>query len=485
MRKPVGGAWSPNGTILFGVFEGTLLRVPASGGLPAQVTALDASLRHHTHGWPVFLRDGRRFLFLAYSNDPAQAAVFQGTLDSTDIRRVVAAESRVTVSDGHLLSLSKGVLVARPYDPASGPADGASITIADHIASDSPQRAGSVFAAADGVVAFRSASANSRLIWRDRTGKQVGAFPLEADWHHPWLSPDGTHIAIEKTDPATARHTIWILDTARGMASRLLEDRAGAHLPVWSPDGQRILFASNRLGGVDLFRIAADGSAPDSLVHRSREGDLVVTDWSLDGRLALYHTSRHGNFDILSIPLSGTGGPQPVVETTANEIQGQFSPDGRWIAYTSDESGSREVFVQRFPGGGARSRVSTRGGAQPRWRRDGQELYYLAPDGGLMAVPLTARAGSIEVGSPRTLFDTGITGSFVDRRNQYRGHPRRDALPRQRQLRRHEPGADHGHPELGCGARAVRRGGGNRGRRIDVKELAVIPLCPCAAGSIR
>ena len=296
----------------------------------------------------MFLPDGRRFLFLAYSNDPAQAAVYQGTLDGTDTRRVVAAESRVAVPDGHLLSLSKGVLVARPYDPASGPADGASITIADRIASDSPQRVGSVFAAADGVVAFRSASADSRLVWFDRTGTQVGAFPLEADCHHPWLSPDGTHIAVEKTDPATARHTIWILDAARGTSSRLLDDPAEPTCRCGRPTASASRFASNRLA-VSTSSIAPMAAAPDSLVHRSREGDLVVTDWSLDGRLALYHTNRHGNFDILSIPLSGTGGPQPLVETTANEIQGQFSPDGRWIAYTSDESGSREVFVQRLP----------------------------------------------------------------------------------------------------------------------------------------
>ena len=326
VRRPLGGAWSPNGTILFGAFQGTLFRVPASGGSPAQVTALDASLGHNTHGWPVFLPDGQRFLFLAFSDDPAQAAVYQGTLDAADTRRVVAAESRVAVTGGQLLSLSKGVLVARPYDPARVPGDGASITIADHIASDTPQRAGSVFAAAGRVVAFRSASADSRLIWRDRMGNQVGAFPLEADWHHPWLSPDDTRVAVEKTDPARARHTIWILDVARGTTSRLLDDRSGAHLPVWSPDGQRILFASNRLGGVDLFRIAADGSAPDTLVHRSREGNVEVTDWSLDGRLALYQTNRHGNYDILAIPLSGAGEPQPLLETTANEIHGQSRP---------------------------------------------------------------------------------------------------------------------------------------------------------------
>ena len=391
VRRPLGGAWSPNGTILFGAFQGTLFRVPASGGPPAQVTALDASLGHNTHGWPVFLPDGQRFLFLAFSDDPAQAAVYQGTLDAADTRRVVAAESRVAVTGGHLLSLSKGVLVARPYDPARVPGDGASITIADHIASDTPQRAGSVFAAAGRVVAFRSASADSRLIWRDRMGNQVGAFPLEADWHHPWLSPDDTRVAVEKTDPARARHTIWILDVARGTASRLLDDWSGAHLPVWSPDGHRVLFASNRLGGVDLFQIAADGSAPDTLVHRSREGNVEVTDWSLDGRLALYQTNRHGNYDILAIPLSGAGGPRPLLETTANGIHGQCGPTAAGLPTRptnpdppkSSCSGSwRRLKV----------RVSTRGGAQPRWRRDGRELYYLAPDGGLMALPVTARA---------------------------------------------------------------------------------------------
>ena len=419
VRRPLGGAWSPNGTILFGAFQGTLFRVPASGGPPAQVTALDASLGHHTHGWPVFLPDGQRFLFLAFSDDPAQAAVYQGTLDAADTRRVVAAESRVAVTGGHLLSLSKGVL----RGPALRPGACAGRRRVDH-----DRRPHRVRYTAASRQRLRGRRPRGRVPQRERrqstdlagSDGQPGRSLSPGGGLAPSVAVSGRHACRRREDGPRARAP-YHLDPrrGRGTASRLLDDRAGAHLPVWSPDGHRVLFASNRLGGVDLFQIAADGSAPDTLVHRSREGNVEVTDWSLDGRLALYQTNRHGNYDILAIPLSGAGGPRPLLETTANEIHGQFSPDGRWIAYTSDESGSPEVFVQRFPGGGSKSRVSTRGGAQPRWRRDGRELYYLAPDGGLMAVPVTARAGSIDAGSPRTLFDTGITGSFVDRRNQY------------------------------------------------------------------
>ena len=196
----------------------------------------------------------------------------------------------------HVLTLSKGLLIAQPYDAERVQVGAVATTIAEHVDSDTTQRSGGALsAAAAGVVAFRSASADSRLIWFDRTGSEIGAFPTRADYHHPWLSPDETRVGVEKTDPATGRHGVWILDLARGTSSRLLLDATGAHRPIWSPDGTRIGFGSNRLGGHDLYEIASDGSGGERLVLSSKESGLEVTDWSLDGRFLLYQIQAPGN----------------------------------------------------------------------------------------------------------------------------------------------------------------------------------------------
>jgi eukaryotic-like serine/threonine-protein kinase len=238
-----GGTWNRDGTILFGGFGEFLGRVSDTGGVPTQLTALATARSRRFHMWPVFLPDGRHFLYLAVGDNAEQTAIFQGTLDSNETHRVFAADSGVATAGVYVMTLSKGLLSARAYD-VGRQQTGTPITIAEGIAYDPPQRSGPVFAAAAGVVAFRSASPDSRLTWFDRSGRDLGSFPVRADYHHPWLSPDEKRIAVEKTDPATGRHTIWILDWSRGTSSRLLLDPSGAHLPMWSSDGSRIAFVS-------------------------------------------------------------------------------------------------------------------------------------------------------------------------------------------------------------------------------------------------
>ena len=319
-----------------------------------------------------------------------------------------------------LLSLNKGLLTAHEYDPVRLEIQPARITIAEGIASDPPLRSGAPFSATRGVVAYRNASPNSRLIWFDRTGREIGAFAgPPGDYHHPALSPDEKSLAIEKTDPATGRHTIWTLDLARGTTSRLIFDPSGAHGPGWSPDGRRVVFNSNKLGGVDLYVAAADGTGTAQLLLRSPERyGLAINHWPHE-RFLLYRVARRGQKDLAMLSLGGEQTSEWVLDSPANEEQGQLSPDTKWIAFTSDESGAPEVYVRDARGSGAKRRVSTRGGAQAHWRGDGKELFYLAPDGNLMAVEVTASGSSIETGIPRALFATGITGSFVDRFNQY------------------------------------------------------------------
>jgi hypothetical protein len=394
------------------------MRVADTGGVPTAVTAVDRSRHEVGHVRPIFLSDGRRFLYLALNDALADTAIYQGLLGSTVTRRVLAVDNGVGVAGQHLLTLSKGILTARSYDADRAEVGAAPLTIAEGLVYDSPQRSGPAFAAAGSVVAFRSANPDSRLVWFDREGRELGAFPGRADYHHPWLSPDERRVATEKTDPATGMHTIWILDVLRGTASRLLPAPDGAHNPVWSPDGRRIVYSTNRNDTYDLYEIAAEGGN-SRVVSHTTDGWLNATDWSLDGRYLMFAAHRRGNSDLVVVPMSPAGTPQPLVETTAEERQGQFSPDARWAAYTSDESGAPEVYVRRFPPTESKWQVSVAGGAQPHWRRDGREIFYLAPDGKLMAVDVRARPAGLELGQPHALFSTGIVGSFVDRRNHF------------------------------------------------------------------
>jgi eukaryotic-like serine/threonine-protein kinase len=418
-----GGTWNNQGTILIGGFNGPIQRVADTGGTPSPVTSVDQARQERSHVWPVFLPDGQRFVYLARSDDRERMAIYQGSLDSREVRHVLAADSNVGLAGGYLMSLQQESLVAHAYDPDRATVVGEPVTIADHMALDTPLRSGSPFTVARGtVLAYRSASPDSHLVWFDRTGKVIGAFRTPGDYHHPWLSPDERRVAIERTDPATGQHTIWILDLARQTTSRLVADIAGSHEPVWSPDGRYVAFNSNRAGGFgDLYWTEADGGSADELILKSIDRVMQIpTDWSVDGRLIVYDIYRPSTkSDLYVLAVSPLAAQQRFLETPANETQGQFSPDARWIAYTSNESGAYEVYVRRFPGAGGKWQVSTNGGAQPRWRRDGKELFYLAPDGRLMAADVKATNTRFETGTPRVLFNTGITASFVDRRNQY------------------------------------------------------------------
>ena len=414
------GSWNDSGTILFSGVGEPLRRVSENGGLVGQVTALDQSRGELAHSFPVFLPDGRRFLYLAVRRSDVGSELFQGSLESTETRRVFASEANAGVAGRYLISLNKGVLVAQPYDSNRAMVTASPIEIADHLASDPPARSGGPFAVnGSGVIAYRSASPDSRLLWFDRSGRQLDAFPGAGDWHHPRLSPDEKSLAIEKTDPSTGRHTLWILDLLRGTTSRLIADPFGAHHPLWSPKGERIVFASNRLGGLSLFVMRSDGSGNPEPVLPGEKAFTYIADWSHDGQFLLYQIERSGNTDLAVVRLAADPQPEEFLDSPALEVQGQFSPDGKWIAYTSDESGSPEVYVRHFPDTGVKRQISTRGGAQGRWRHDGRELYYLTLDGKLMAVDIKASSSSIEPGTPQLLFNTGITGSPVARMNHY------------------------------------------------------------------
>ena len=259
--KPYGyGAWNQSGTILFSGFGQGLSRVPENGGNARPVTMLDESRGELAHTFPVFLPDGRRFLYLVIKRGADSSELFQGSLDSTEGQRVFASEANVGVTGRYLISLNKGVLLAQPYDPDRAVVTGAPIEIADHILSDPPNRSGGPFSVGAGsVIAYRSASPNSHLLWFDRAGRELERFPVAADYHHPRLSPDEKSMLVEKTDPSTGRHTIWILDFARGTTSRLIADPSGAHM-LKPASGVLLLFDLNSDGSTCQRHESARGT---------------------------------------------------------------------------------------------------------------------------------------------------------------------------------------------------------------------------------
>jgi Tol biopolymer transport system component/predicted Ser/Thr protein kinase len=415
-----GGAWNRDGTILFAPTNaGGLLRVPASGGEPQPVTKPDPP-RQGSHRFPQFLADGRRFLFFAQGSPEGQGIYF-GSLDGTDTKRLTPAEAAGAYAEpGALVFMQQGTLVVRRFDVAAGMLTGDPMTVADRVSYDG-FNLGGFSVSAMGRLAYRAAGSERRqLTWYDRVGKMVGvAGEPDANGLLLYaLSPDGRRVAVTRT--VQSNMDIWVIDVLRGGATRFTFDPATDTSPVWSPDGTRIAFASSRKGVSDLFLKPSSSAGAEDLVLASPFPKLPI-DWSLDGRFLLYQTSDpKTGWDLAALPMTGDRKPIVVVSTPFEERGGQFSPDGRWVAYQSNESGRFEIYVQPVPGPGGKWQVSIAGGTDPRWRPDGKELFFLAPDTKLMAAPVRVSDSTFEAGSPASLFQTRtVVGGNANLTPQY------------------------------------------------------------------
>ena len=402
------GAWNSEGTILFSPGgSGPLFRISSSGGPTVAVTKLASGQTFHRT--PRFLSSDRQFLFYATGSDPS---LWLGSLDGTAPRRIAAItpgtdSAAEFLSSGWLIWVRQGVLAAQRIDIARGTLSGDSITLAHGVSVDPVSLAGAFSVSPNGVIAWRAGSASRRqLIWFNRSGENGGALgaPDDSNLLHPEISPDGRRTAI--TRGPVGFGDIWIEEGGRN--SRFTFDPSDDRYAIWSPDGARVAFSSRRTGALDLYAQPANASGGAELLFQS-ENTKVPNSWSSDGRFLLYWSSRD-NGDLMLLPLSG-GDRKPVsfLSTPFTEMQGAFSPDGKWIAYQSSESGRYEIYVRPFPGPGGRWQVSTSGGISPRWRADGKELYYLAPDAKLMAVPVSAHGAAFTARAPEPLFSTHIT----------------------------------------------------------------------------
>jgi Tol biopolymer transport system component len=395
----LGGTWNRDGVILFGSSTTGIQKVSDSGGVPSLVTDLDRSQGETFHAYPSFLPDGRHFIYLRISGVPA---VYGASMDvppkQQSTRRIVETQYLPAyVPPGQskanwLLFVRENTLMAQRLDADRLELYGDSIGLVDQILTYRTE--GYFSASSNGVLLYRTRTEKQtpNLVWFDRNGASLSRVGDIGTSRGIALSPDGTRVAVSHMEPTRRRFAIFLIDLARETNMQLTFQNLVADSPVWSPDGRRVVFATYRDGVRNLFERASSGTGDETLLVNSA-GTKIANDWSRDGRFLLYtEVDPKTKADLWYVPLSGDRKPVPYLRTEADDRQGQFSPDGGYVAYTSDETGREEVYVQPFPiesSRGGKWKISTAGGCQPRWRRDGKELFYVALDRKLMAVDVS------------------------------------------------------------------------------------------------
>jgi len=413
-----GGTWNREGVIVFTPTPAErLFRVSAAGGPAIPVTTLDPSRQENSHRWPVFLPDGRHFLYFARSRQKENRAIYVGSIDSKETRPLMSGNSNVLfapslteASEGYLLFEREGFLMARRFDAAGLRLEGDPLPIAGRVRGSDPLTAANFTVSQTGVLAYGKGTqiGYRQLAWLDRSGKPLSSIGPAGIYLDVSLSPDEKRAALDTINIEVGGREVWLMDLARGVMSRLTPGETADWSPVWSADGSRIAFGANQTSiAWDLYQKSSSGAGREELLFKS-DSPKVAEDWSLDGRFLLYTVGgARSKREIWVLALSGDRKTIPILQTAFDEFLPNFSPDGRWIVYVSNESGRPEVYVQTFPISSAKWRVSTDGGSQPRWRRDGKEIFYFAPDGALMAVPVMP-GSTFEAGAPRKLFETGM-----------------------------------------------------------------------------
>jgi Tol biopolymer transport system component len=410
-----GGSWSSGGVIVLSPGPGApLMRVAAAGGTPAplRLNGIDG-----LHRYPVFLPDGKRFLFVVSNAKPGSNGIYVGSLDGSSAVKLLPDESSAEYVSGDssgksglLLFRREGSLMAVPFDPGAARSTGDAFPIAEQVGIAGNTNHAAFSASENGVLAYMAGALDAEvreLGWVDRTGKrtplgQPGAIVVAA------LSPDGKRVVYSKRAEGGDNADLWMLDVVRGVPSRFTFRPGLSADPVWSPDGSRIIFQANNKS---IYEKPVNGAGEEKLLIGGGVNSRPQ-DWSPDGRLLVYEDfGRTTGQDLWLLPLEGDRKPRPYLQTPFNERDAQFSPDGRWMAYVSNESGPVQVYVQSIPAGGSKFQISNAGGSQPRWRRDGKELFYISTDDKLMAVEVKI-GNTFEAGPPQPLFDMPLN-SYV------------------------------------------------------------------------
>jgi Tol biopolymer transport system component len=401
-----GGSWGPDGTIIFVPgFATPIYSVPATGGTPAPATQLDKSLQEITHRWPAFLPDGRHFLF--FSRGP-QSAIYATALGSAQRRLILNNDSNaIYVAPGYLLFVHNGVLMAQKFEADQLELSGAAQLVADNVANNALIQHGLFSASNNGIISIQPrAAALVQPVWVDRSGKVLEVLAEPAMYTNAVISPDGQKAAVVMIDPQNGSWNTWILDLKGHQKSRITSEPSVGYSPVWSPDGNEILFTTSRLGAPKIFRIPSTGVGQPTPFLPSDDADFSAA-WSPDGRYIVFIRNPVGEPNQGSLWIAPTFGdkkPYRLIEAIGSVGEPDISPDGKWLAYDSKETGRWEVYVVPFPEANRKIPVSSGSGTKPKWARDGKELYYLRDDGTLEVVAIHAGKDGLHVGNTQTLF---------------------------------------------------------------------------------
>ncbi len=414
-----GGTWNSDGVILFTpTTADPLYRVGASGGAATPLTTMDSGQGDTSHRFPYFLPDGRHFLYLIRTGgglagsgrktEEGGNGIYIGSLDSPERRTLlVSSERRAMYAPGHVLFVRGGNLMAQRFDAKKLQLAGDPVPVAEQVAVDA-RWAAAYSVSEDGKLAFQAGGATGlALTWYDRAGKSVAVVATDP-FNVSRLSPDGRRVASSVSDGSTM--DLWIYDLVRGVKTRFTFDPADDDDPVWSPDGNTIVFDSARKGSYNIYQKPTNGAHPEELLYEDK-ATKYPTSWSSDGKYVLFDRidpqSKAKN-DLWVLPMFGERKPFPFLQTEFDEHLGEFSPDGKWVAYVSNESGREEVYAVTFPTPGGRFQISAGGGSNPKWRADGKELLYLDAANKVVAVPITPRGDSLEIGTAQPLFQTRV-----------------------------------------------------------------------------
>jgi len=410
-----GGTWNRDGVILFSPGPASVIsRVPAAGGTPVPVTKfLGNGGSTEGNRFPAFLPDGVHFLYNAGSDKTDAAGVFWGSLNGDGAVRIVPDVSNALYappaspgSTGHLLFRREETLMALPFDPEGLKTAGDAFPVAEQVPTSGNNGFGAFSVSENGILVYRSggaATSGRELVWMDRTGKRLGTLGKPGDFMGIAVSPDEKTVALRIG--TGSQSDVWLEDMGRGVLSRFTFRSGISRNPVWSPDGSRLVFGFQSLGtySSEIYQRPAGGNGQEELLlHAGING--YPNDWSPDGKWIVYsQTGQKTALDLWLLPLNGDRKPVPYLQTPFDETGARFSPDGRWMAYQSNESGRFQVYVQTVPPSGAKYQISSAGGSVPNWGRDGKELSYVSADQKLMAVPVKLGA-TVEAGTPLPLF---------------------------------------------------------------------------------
>jgi len=420
--RPV-GTWNRQGLILFNSFDRRgLFQVPANGGEARPVTAVDPSRSEIFHAWPQFLPDNRHFIYLVQSALPENTGIYAGSLDSKEKKRLVNTSSLPAFAGmppgrGYLLFMHAATLMAQGFDPSKLEMQGEAFPVTEDVRLPPSPASGFAAFSVSGtrLLAYQTlGQATTELVWFDREGRRLGAVGEAGNYSVPALSPDGKTLAVTRIDPHIGTRDLWLLDLVRGTTSRFTFDPSEETNPTWSPDSRQIAFSFRNLD-IYLKPVTGTGKAQPLLQTSFRKAQTssqkIIESWSPDGRFVFYE--GEGKLRVLSLE----GEPK---ETTLFPTRGESRPDitrnMRWMAYQSNESGRTEVYVQSFPPTGGKWQVSTAGGAEPYWRHDGKELFYVAGKR-LMAVDVKTDGPVFQWGSPKPLFEVRL--EMEPRRSRY------------------------------------------------------------------